>query len=696
MAYAKTWLASAFVLAAGVALSGCNPSNDDSKPYPADPQTFVANYNVTTGFFPFPSDYPAYAGSTDGTLNYTGSLASAPLTLTAPLLNTLDGFSTTAPFTTSFNLPIKADTLNGSTVRVIEMYLSNSNKGPATAPPDLPVGVANPIRKVLAYGVDYTASVSDAIDSGGKILKITPLKPLTPSSGTSNIGYIVLLTNGIQDIALRSAQASPDYATARDTTNCSSITSSATLAAFCPWIKGHLAIGKLVGINPATVVLSWSFTTQSINDTFVALDKMVPAQAIVAQATAAKSPYGKANVWAGTTQVPYYGATPANANDGSFLNTFWVAAGASPVPGIDPASRWVTRFNPVPLQRSLQTIPLLLAVPNATANLGAGCTKPANGWPVVVVAHGLFGDRTNALYVADSFADACFVVAAIDQPMHGITTTTNPLYAGAIERTFNVDLANNTTGASGPDGKIDASGQHFFPTLLSNPLAGRDIFLRQAEVDLGVLAKSLTKLDLTADGVPDIDPARIHYAGMSLGGIVGAAQAKYGSAFRTVTVAAPGGLLVKLALDSPAYGSMIRSQLAAKFTLDSTVYQNFAREAQTLVDLGDPANHVCECATARPLHLIKVNGDTTVPNSATDYLINAANFARLKSGVNAVTAGKPVYVAFTKGVHDSFFNPTASPAATLEMQTEAVKFAASAVQAGGPFVTITDTTVVQQ
>ena len=60
--------------------------------------------------------------------------------------------------------------------------------------------------------------------------------------------------------------------------------------------------------------------------------------------------------------------------------------------------------------------------------------------------HGIGGNRTKALAIADSYADACFVVAAIDLPLHGITNTTSPLYQAANERTFNVDLVNNTDG----------------------------------------------------------------------------------------------------------------------------------------------------------------------------------------------------------------------------------------------------------
>jgi hypothetical protein len=50
----------------------------------------------------------------------------------------------------------------------------------------------------------------------------------------------------------------------------------------------------------------------------------------------------------------------------------------------------------------------------------------------------------------------------------------------------------------------------------------------------------------------------------------------------------------------------------------------------------------------------------------------------------------------TAGSHGSLFDPTTSPAATVEMQTQAVKFAASANQAGGPFVFITNPSIVEQ
>ena len=156
-------------------------------------------------------------------------------------------------------------------------------------------------------------------------------------------------------------------------------------------------------------------------------------------------------------------------------------------------------FNPAPAKVADVTVPLLVTIPNATS----ACpyvypvTAPPGGWPVAIVQHGITRNRSDALAMSDGFADACFIVAAIDLPLHGITRhdqpavlrlATKPQCIGATERTFNVDLVNNTSGAAVADGVIDSSGTHFIN--LTSPRTGRDN-LRQGEADLITLTKSI-------------------------------------------------------------------------------------------------------------------------------------------------------------------------------------------------------------
>lgn len=686
-------LASIAAVSAAIALSGCEPTEEGDPIPPPPSKTFRALFTLQAPpAVPWPHD-AFFAGSTDGTLNIPAGLNAPPYTTMGAELNTLDGFGTSAIINTTFEQEIDGASLSGSGVYMIEMYLSNTTKLPAGAG-ELPPGVTSPVSRVLEFGEDFIAEVSPDYDSYGRILRITPLKPLRASTGGLNIGYYVLLTSSIKDTAGRSASADSLYASLKAAPDdCSGITDPTSLA-LCAWTKAHLSVAAALElVDPASVVLSWNFTTQSVEDSFDAIAALVPAQPIGVQATGFKtsdvSPalQGKADIFVGTTQLPYYLEAASSPGDSdAVLKSYWKAAGPSPVPGIDPESRNVTRFNPFPGKTTDVTIPLLVTVPNSSAAGGAGCPRPTAGWPVAIVQHGITGNRSQALAMADAFADGCFIVAAIDLPLHGITDTTSPLYAGPFERTFNVDL--------NADGQIDGSGTHFIN--LSSPLTGRDN-LRQGEADIIVFTKSLANLDVTGDGQPDVDASRIHYVGLSLGGIVGGAHVHH-SETRTATLAVPGGVQTKLLLDSPTFGPSIRAGLAAAGLVDnSTIFNNrILRDFQTVIDPGDPINHICACAAQQPVHLIQVVGDTVVPNNSTQRLVTAGNLRQITTaGPNPVGPTEGVWVNFTEGSHGSLFDPSTSLAATVEMQKQTVGFAASAVLPGGPFVVIENTSVVE-
>jgi len=334
------------------------------------------------------------------------------------------------------------------------------------------------------------------------------------------------------------------------------------------------------------------------------------------------------------------------------------------------------------------------SVPNQTAT---GCTKPASGWPVAIYMHGLQRNRTDALSVSDAYASKCYVVVAIDQALHGITDTANPFYQAANERTFNLDLINEVTNAQRPDGIIDSSGVHGLLGFISNPLLARDM-LRQSEVDLGVFAKSIAaKLDLNGDGVQDADANRIHFTGLSLGGIVGVAHAKFSPGVKSAALSAPGGVLTVNAIKAPVWYSKFNPLLAAQssfFVPNSTFYNNFYRDVQTLIDPADPINHICECSVQQPMVLFQVKDDDTVLNESTQLLVTAGDLRQIKTlGINPI-AKEAVWVHFIKGDHGSFGNPAASPEATVEMQKQAVGLAVS-TDTGTPAVIISDKTVVE-
>ncbi len=655
------------------------------------PAATAALFQPLQGVLPFPTDL-YFAGSTDGTLNIQPANALMP---SQNALNALDGFSTTAVIRARFGSAIDESSLTADSVRVFQVQIDNQTK--AT------VGLVRP----LTFGDDFTVGLGPEIGVGPTILEIRPTRPLVPSTGMTNNGYLVVLTNGITMADGSPATADDDYAAIKAALpDCTSITNS-TLQGICQLTGAHLQIAQAAGINPANVVLSFSFSTQSVTDTMAALALTTTPRPIAAQNTglttaqAVPGLQGKANVFVGTLEIPYYLSRTEP------LTGFWQG---NPSP-LDPDSRLLTRFNPLPVATEMLQIPLLATVPNASS--ASGGTKPANGWPALIFLHGITRNRTDMFGVAESFADAGFVVVAIDQPLHGITDPANPLYAGlpgggSIERTFDLDLVNNQTGEAGPDGVRDPSGTHFIN--LSSLLTSRDN-LRQAAADLMTLARSLPELDL--DGVPggDIDATRIHFLGHSLGGITGAIWlgSVGGDEVRTATLAMAGGMITRLLRESPSFGPVITAGLQAQgLQPGTTLFEQFFRDAQTVIDAGDPVNYIAAAAQARPLHLLQVVGngadvppDTVVPNSATQRLIDAAGLVRIPApgapGPVVDTAGHRVFVSFTAGSHGSILDPSASLAVTTEMQTEAVSFAAGSPPVLGPgtVILVGNPTVIQ-
>jgi hypothetical protein len=683
---------------ASIALAGCSSSVDNppdvnppnltsgnnnpggGTPPPAAAPT-AALFQPAQGVLPYPTDI-WFSGSTDGTLNIPANA----LIPSGTALNALDGFSTNAVIRARFGSPITPASLTSSTVRVVQITTANTNKAPG--PPFLP----------LIHDIHYTVGVAPDTGVGPTILEIRPRRPLESSSNLANpnapgVGYLVILTNGITTAA-GAATPDADYAAFKSVIaaggpTCPGLTG--TTQSLCQLTAGHLQIAQGVfGINPANVVLTFHFTTQATRDTMARLWTASTAQPIGAPftglTTTAINPMlpGIANVHAGTLQIPYY-LNRAQPTTGSWQANPFAA---------DTTSRHVTRFNPIPVKTADLMIPLLVTVPNAMAP--GGGIKPAGGWPVLIFQHGITRDRTDMFALADTFAQFGFVVAAIDQPLHGITDPMNPLYArnpapatGSIERTFDLDLLNNTSGAAGADTLIDSSGAHFIQ--LTSLLTSRDNS-RQAAADLMSLTRSLPNLNLDADPAGDIDPARIHFLGHSLGGIVGGVYlgATPAPNIVTATLAMPGGRIANLLRESPTFGPRIIQGLAAQgLTQGSTLFEQFFRDAQTVIDAADPANYITAAAAARPIHIIQVVGngtpatqDQVVPNTATQYLIDAAAGAITQitrpaaPGPIVNPSGHRVFVNFVEGDHSSILLPTASAAATQEMQTEAVSFAA--------------------
>src|SRR5690606_29945073 len=189
------------IAAALQACGGSDATGPDLVAEPAPPPAPVAPkavFDPTAGGdgLPFPVDL-LFSGTADGSINIPGkpssfvstdpaTLVAATATPAAPFLadpqtalNTMDGFSTTAPMVVRFS-----DSIDDSTIKDNVRVFRLTSADPGASAPSLAVDAE------LVYGVDLVAG------SSGTTMLVQPLKPLAPGRT-----HIVVVENGLESTA---------------------------------------------------------------------------------------------------------------------------------------------------------------------------------------------------------------------------------------------------------------------------------------------------------------------------------------------------------------------------------------------------------------------------------------------------------------------------------------------------------------
>ena len=726
----------AVLLALFVPLASCVTGTNTSTP-----GVFQAKFAPLFDILPFPNDI--YFNHSDGSANTTGTLSILPIGSSttgpnAPLaaLDHLDGFGTQSDIDIYFNQSVDVTTVAANVV-VLKVASDPLTKAVN------PLGTVTP----LVPGTDYSIGLSAANDDGGQTVVIKPLKPLaastvvgvTPTPAT----YLVIVKGGLKDTNGDAVTASSDFATviAADTPNGTLATSvgqiqlpagaNPALLPVAQFTLPQLLVAAGAGVTPNNVALTFSFSTAYLGLTLAELSAgatattqpagvgivdtgntvcavLVASGQLPSAAACAAVPGSTATeVFAGTVAIPYYLKVPTMGNPTAALTDYWqTAAGGD-----------TTVLNPLPAQTVPQNvIPILVALPKS----GGPCTNGPS-WPTVIFQHGITRNREDMLGIASTLVmggapSFCTAVVAIDLPLHGVTNKSDPFYVPGHERTFDMDLENNTTLAAGPDGNIDTSGAWFIN--LTSTITSRDN-LREGAADLINLTATLP--NLTA-GTNTFNSAAVFFVGHSLGGIVGTdflgadtAGHALGGPLRIkgAVLANPGGHISELLRNSPAFGPVIDGQLAVNGLAKGTLgYYAFYNEAQAAAEDGDPGNYAALASGGHLVHMLEVVGgldtgsppDQVVPNSATDVLIGQMGITTTVStvGPHAIAVGAPTLAQFTSGDHGSVLSPaapsgaasadvTAYAAVTTEMQTEIIKLFGS-IAAGTPATIVTSNT----
>lgn len=731
----KMWLLPLTGIVAAVGLSACDRVTEDEDG--GIPPGVASVFEPTTGSIPFPFD-GLFAGFSDPTLNIPQQ---APPALAA---NRTDGWSTTANIFTDFLGFVDFDS-TAQGVRVIAVPEGGQ-------PRILEEGVDYQVSDYPATGENPVSGNIEPINSFRTRLLIEPLKPLQPATR-----HIVVITDALRATDGRGTAPSAQWRLVRRTQPVSqqddlalqtlSEAGIAQLETLQEQIVSPTldAVQSITGLGREQIVLAWPFTTQSVGESLSRIADRAPARAADEAENALQilaSPSGLtlanigapnlADIFVGAVDLPYFLEAPGDGVPDAIVNqTFWAADPSQPNLGSQEnptlflgqvpcgafasgamgfsASESTTRCFPVPVERGIERAPLLLTVPNQQP-------QPEDGWPLVIFQHGITSDRSALLALAPILSGAGFVTMAMDLPLHGIPPAdctaegASPLCGarqqlrganamfGARERTFDVDL-------QAPEGP-DSSGAHFIN--LASLLSSRDN-IRQASADLLHLRALATRLDLSADGTPDIDADRIYFVGHSLGGIAGSGFLAFDDQVQAATLANAGGGIAKLLDASRTFGPVIAQGLQAAGGIEegSDAFETFLRFAQHVIDPADPVNYAARLADRR-LHYIEVVDDLVVPNTAprnpaqgepgNDPTLDRVTIAGPLSGSTplleqiglnvalvddleaapAVLLGEDATTAvrFTEGDHSSVLIPAESPV-TQEMQRQIVNFLAS-------------------
>lgn len=689
-------------------LQACSSSNNSPRAVDAPPATTPGG-DVVTGVIeaifdpasgdptkvPIPTNL-FLSGTTDLTMNIP---VADPTDFSDPLvaINALDGFSTVAPWSTNFSVDVAPASVGPDSVKVYEVTLSG------------PGGAVVAVNGELAFGQDYVAAAN------GSSVAIVPTKPLKQLTS-----YMAVITNGIEDDDGNAATPSQTYFISKRTSplidedgnSTDPLLPNETAQALEPLrqlTNYQEAAAASQGVDPETIVLSWTLTTQSITPVLTAVKSITgPGESTLAPTgmnTAAVGGFGMADIYIGTMTSPYYLTAPSAQNPVAPLNEFWKAAPGGYVPpfdalGLDPTSTNLTLANPIPVATGMQNLPVLMTVPNEYS----GQTKPEAGWPIMIFQHGITRNRTDMLAVADTMASIGYAVVAIDLPLHGVTETdgSNPFYIegtpfGPVsnERTFDLDLIDNATGAPGPDGVVDASAAHYIN--LSNLLVSRDN-IRQGVADLFTLTETIPLMDIDGDAAGDFNEANITYTGLSLGSITGINYLAFDPNVQSAVLSAPGGGIASMLIGSPTFGPRIIGGLEAAGVVQGTTEFNlFVLATQTAIDAADPINLGANASLLNNVLVHEILGDQVITNtvpgaplSGTEPLIAAMGLTSYsESAFNP--DGIDGAVRFTAGEHGSILSPASSPEATAEMQQQMAAFHLS----GGTAVNVADDSVVQ-
>ena len=415
------------------------------------------------------------------------------------VINTLDGFNLQPRLSLPFTGAIDLDTVTSDTIFLVQLGLSRKSHDD------------NDGRVIGINQVVWDPDTNTLYAESDALLE-------------QHTRYILIVTRGVRDLAGHPVQAAPAFKRFRNLLHFGQ-TQDLALQAYRLELWLGLLMACRAGVQPDDVVAASIFTTQSTTAVLEKIRGQLQAE-FPEPADFRLGPGGTRTVFARSEVTGIVFDQQVRANPPAFTTTPLFLA-ALPEHGpvgilafgeyVSPDYQTSEKFIPPVGTRS--GVPGVQGANDIFFNLFLPSGPPPSaGWPVVIYGHGgTTGKHFDPFLVAHSLAARGLATIAINVVGHGggaAGTLTVSTPSGAV--TFpaggrGVDLNN--------DGSITSQEGLNAPSPYGI-IGGRD-GLRQTVVDLMQLMRVIEAgVDIHGDGVPDLDAARIYYAGLSLGGIL--------------------------------------------------------------------------------------------------------------------------------------------------------------------------------
>ena len=567
--------------------TGCNPltvTTECMLPYPSDLLTVPDTTTVTGLRVALPAN------------SLVVPVSSTPIDMTA--FNRFDGAPTSAPILVHFGVEVGATFLANNTQTASSLL--------ATSPIAL-LDEATGARVPFLSEMD----ANDPTDTTRHALIIRPLTPLA-----FNTKYVVVLTNALRDTSGKPLPISPGFVALRDkitTTNTILEGGRAHFETVFSFLAAH-------GYPRDSLALAWDYTTASNQMVIGPITAM--RQQVFAAGTAKGPSLPDAGVDAAASPTDA-SAGDAGTNDGKTIT--YTITSVTPSPYEPGASIIEGNFTPPNYLQADNTIayssagaPALqtsIAAPSYPFTMIVPPLAATQSLALVLFGHGLFGAGRD--YLTTSYGSTLQPLA---QQLGAVVVATDwiGLSSGDLQLIIN-DVVPNLN-------RVGIVSDRLLQALTNN--------LSLIELSLGALGDDPAVHVTTAH--PLIDPTRVYYYGVSLGGIEGSSLL---SVSRNVTrgiVAVPGASWSNLLARSSDY-----AQIGGAISLvypDKLLQQEFITLLQSRFDPADPVNLATlfeknplpNSPSPRTVIIQESIDDCQVPNLTTEILARTY-------GINQVT-----------------------------------------------------------